>query len=58
MGKATAISGAIRVGRQVGGVLKGGRYLLQRPSGAVPERLALESKMLLTNKARKVIYIM
>ncbi|CAK9002095.1 unnamed protein product, partial [Durusdinium trenchii] len=36
---------------KVGGVLKGGRFLLQRPSGAVPERLMLESSMLLTRKA-------
>eukprot|EP00913_Durusdinium_trenchii_P003710 g3434.t1 len=36
---------------QVGGVLKGGRFLLQRPSGAVPEWLMLESSMFLTRKA-------
>eukprot|EP00913_Durusdinium_trenchii_P003711 g3434.t2 len=35
---------------QVGGVLKGGRFLLQRPSGAVPEWLMLESSMFLTRK--------
>ncbi|CAK9002089.1 unnamed protein product, partial [Durusdinium trenchii] len=38
---------------KVGGVLKGGRFLLQRPSGAVPERLMLESSMLLTRKDRR-----
>ncbi|CAL1143025.1 unnamed protein product [Cladocopium goreaui] len=38
---------------KVGGVLKGGRFLLQRPAGAVPERLALESEMLLTHKERR-----
>lgn len=38
---------------KVGGVLKGGRFLLQRPSGAVPERLVLEGNLLLTRKERR-----
>lgn len=37
---------------KVGGVVKRGRFLVQRPSGAVPERLTLESAMLQSPKER------
>merc|ERR1712151_24361 len=37
---------------KIEGVVKEGRYLLQRPSGAIPERLALTPDFLLPPKAR------
>lgn len=37
---------------KIGGVVKRGRFMVQRPSGAVPERLTLEAAMLQSPKER------
>jgi len=37
---------------KIGGILQGGRYLVQRPSGAIPERIAQEPELLITPRER------
>merc|ERR1712216_752755 len=38
---------------KIGGVVKKGRFLVQRPSGAIPERIAAEVEFLLVPRQRK-----